>query len=456
VNIVLYRNFPGQILLKLDITKAFDTVNWSFLLEVLRKMGFGDRLLACICALLSTASTRVLLNGSPRARVANRRGLRQGDPLSPQLFILIMEVLHFMLERATQEGQLAPLVDTGLRQRTSIYADDVVAFLKPRVDDLRTFAAIVDDFGVASGLRTNLSKCSAHPVDVAAQVDRELGCPVLPFPLRYLGLPLGLRKPTAAQLQYLVDAVADMLPSWRASMLNRAGRLELVRSTLAAMSIFAMMSLDVQIETLLAIEKILRGFLWKGRKNAHGGHCLVAWDKVCMPKELGGLGIPNLRKMNLALRARWLWLSRVEAFRPWKEFDIQIPQKVTEIFEAATSSVVGDGARTFFWLDNWLPDGRLKDLAPHLFSLIPKRLSRVRMVRDALDGEWLDDIPPDLDALAVQELLVVADRVEGLTATEGVADEFRWDWSVDGVYSSKSCYLGMFRGNVAMAGALQV
>jgi hypothetical protein len=115
-----------------------------------------------------------------------------------------MEVLHFMLERATQEGQLAPLADMGLHQRTSIYVDDVVTFLKPRVDDLRAFAAIVDDFGVALGLRTNLSKCSAHlircSVDVAAQVDQELGCPVLPFLLRYLRLPLGLRKPTAAQL----------------------------------------------------------------------------------------------------------------------------------------------------------------------------------------------------------------------------------------------------------------
>jgi hypothetical protein len=138
-------------------------------------MGFGPRLLACICALLSTASTRVLLNGSPGARVANRRGLRQGDPLSPQLFILVMEVLHFALEKATQHGNLASLSSTGLRPRTSIYADDVVAFLRPHVGDLTTFVAIIEDFGAASGLRTNLSKCSVHlircPVEVAALVD---------------------------------------------------------------------------------------------------------------------------------------------------------------------------------------------------------------------------------------------------------------------------------------------
>jgi hypothetical protein len=83
----------------------------------------------------------------------------------------------------------------------------------------------------------------------------------------------------------------------------------------------------------------------------------------------------------------------VEASRPWKEFEIQVPPTVTEIFEAATYSVVGDGSATFFWLDSWLPDGRLKDLAPHLFALIPRRLSRARLVKDALDGGWLDDIP---------------------------------------------------------------
>jgi hypothetical protein len=91
--------------------------------------------------------------------------------------------------------------------------------------------------------------------------------PVFPFPLRYLGLPLGLRKPTAAQLQYLVDAVANRLPGWWASMLNRAGHLELVRSTLAAIPIFCPDVPGRSNQTLLAIEKIMRGFLWKGRRD---------------------------------------------------------------------------------------------------------------------------------------------------------------------------------------------
>jgi hypothetical protein len=83
----LHSSKQPAILLKLYITKAFDTVELSFLLVVLRKMGFGARLLACICALLSTASTRVLLNESPGARVANRRGLRQGDRSPPAIHL---------------------------------------------------------------------------------------------------------------------------------------------------------------------------------------------------------------------------------------------------------------------------------------------------------------------------------------------------------------------------------
>ncbi|KAM0845541.1 hypothetical protein ACQ4PT_056304 [Festuca glaucescens] len=136
-----------------------------------------------------------------------------------------MEILHMMIEKASSEGLLTPPVASGLRHRTSIYADDVVTFLRPSVLDFKVFSAIIQDFGAASGLRTNMDKCSVNLIRYSSAdeevVARELRCPVVPFPLRYLGLPLTLRKPTAAQLQYLVENVANKLPGWRASLLDR-------------------------------------------------------------------------------------------------------------------------------------------------------------------------------------------------------------------------------------------
>ncbi|PNT67521.1 hypothetical protein BRADI_3g28465v3 [Brachypodium distachyon] len=108
--------------------------------------------------------------------------------------------------------------------------------------------------------------------------------------------------------------------------------------------------------------------------------------KVCMPKELGCLGIPNLRLLNAALRARWLWLERVDGSRPWKEFAIRTTTKVREIFEAATSSRIGDGRSTLFWSDIWLEGGRICDMFPSLVKAVRPRTVASRTVREALQG----------------------------------------------------------------------
>ncbi|KAM0926269.1 hypothetical protein ACQ4PT_003401 [Festuca glaucescens] len=223
-----------------------------------------------------------------------------------------MDVLHLMFERAATVGLLTELSASGFRHRTSMYADDMVTFIRPTEVDLRTCMQIVEDFGVASGLRTNLAKCSLHPIrssqDQVALASSILGCEVASFPFKYLGLPLGLRKVMASQLQPIVDSAASRLPPWCAKLLNRGGRTILVQTMLSAIPVHTMMSLDIPPKVFEALRNICRAFLWKGRQEVKGGHCLVAWDKVTSPKDLGGLSIPNLRLLNLALRCRWAWL----------------------------------------------------------------------------------------------------------------------------------------------------
>jgi hypothetical protein len=99
---------------------------------------------------------------------------------------------------------------------------------------------------------------------------------------------------------------------------------------------------------LKAIDKIRKGFLWRGRKEAKGGHCVVAWDKVCRPLELGGLGIASLKEMAWALRMRWLWMEKSEPGQPWAIIPMQVPKKVKVYFSTFFYRKVGNGESTLF------------------------------------------------------------------------------------------------------------
>jgi len=131
---VLHHRKIASLFLKLDISKAFDSVDWSFLLEILSHLGFGPAWRTIISNLLHTASTQIMLNGELGHSISHQRGLRQGDPLSPMLFILVMDVLNNLFLKAEAEGLLSPLLSTG--QRLSLYADDVALFIRPTEEDL--------------------------------------------------------------------------------------------------------------------------------------------------------------------------------------------------------------------------------------------------------------------------------------------------------------------------------
>lgn len=132
---LLHKRKIPSIFLKLNISKAFDSVSWSFLLEVLRHLGFSDSWCNLLSKLLSTASTRILVNGEPGMAIRHQRGLRQGDPLSPMLFVLVMDVLNSLFTKAGEVGLLQPMAQGRIRQRISLYADDVALFIQPTQEE---------------------------------------------------------------------------------------------------------------------------------------------------------------------------------------------------------------------------------------------------------------------------------------------------------------------------------
>ena len=255
----LHQQKQPRILLKLDITKAFDSVSWPFLLEVLKNLGFGPVWCDIISGLLASSSTQVLLNGSPGNKIAHCRGLRQGDPLSPMLFILVMDILCLMVKKASEEALLQPLASRALQQRISLYADDVVIFLHPAAEDIGVTLDILQLFGEASGLQTNVQKSSVLPIhcreEVRAVLLDNLPCPLSEFPCKYLGVPLSPVKLTKNQIQPMVDKIADRLPSWKADLLTKAGRKILVQSVLTSMTVYLLMALDLPSWALKAIDK---------------------------------------------------------------------------------------------------------------------------------------------------------------------------------------------------------
>jgi hypothetical protein len=105
----LHQQRHPRLMLKLDITKAFDSVSWTFLIEVLQNLGFGQVWRDVISGLLLTSSTRVLFNGHPGSLISHKRGLRQADPLSSMLFVRVMDVLGQLFSKADEEGLLQPL-----------------------------------------------------------------------------------------------------------------------------------------------------------------------------------------------------------------------------------------------------------------------------------------------------------------------------------------------------------
>uniref|UniRef100_A0A453I048 Reverse transcriptase domain-containing protein n=1 Tax=Aegilops tauschii subsp. strangulata TaxID=200361 RepID=A0A453I048_AEGTS len=257
-----------------------------------------------------------------------------------------------MFKRVAELGIIRRLHPSRSIPPISLYADDVVLFCHPQQEDIDAVKAILQLFGRASSLRVNFTKSTATLIrcddDAVLPVVESLGCPIVAFPITYLGIPLTIRRPTTAQLLPLVDKVAGRLPTWKAWLMNRASRLALVISVLAVIPLHQMLVLVPPKKILRMLKRIQRGFLWAGRAEANGGHCHVNWRRVARPRCLGGLGVHDLERIGMVLRTRWLWLRKTDERRAWAGLSLQFSAEEQAFFIASTHTSIGNGHSTKF------------------------------------------------------------------------------------------------------------
>lgn len=391
VQCALKRKKP-TIVLKLDFHKAFDTVNWNALYSVLAHRGFDETWITWLSKLLESGRAHILINGEMGESITYKRGVRQGDPLSPYLFILVADVLQQMIKNAFRDEQLLHPIDIQAPPPILQYVDDTLILIKGSLQQGQILKGILDTFAYFSGLQINYHKSTLVPIHMEqaeiTAVSNLLLCPTSALPCNYLGLPLSTSKITHKMLSPIIDRIDKRLAGWIPGLLSWGERLIMINAVMSAIPNYFMVAVRWPDKSIEAIDKLRRAFLWKGDRPTRGEQCLVAWQIVTLSKEQGGLGVHDLGAHNMALLLKiaskmlsstsepcfqWLRSQNIQRQIPTmaKQSDTLVWKSVVSMIDtviASTKVSVGNRELTLFWKDHWTALGRLHFVFPTLAS----------------------------------------------------------------------------------------
>lgn len=403
--------------LKIDISKAFDNLNWDFLFKVLNTLELPTIFIDWIKECVTSTSFSVAINGELHGFFPGKKGLRQGDPISSLLFVIAMDVLSKMLDAGAVRGRFGihPECDAPLITHLS-FADDLLIFFDGAEESLRGILHILEEFRLVSGLKINRQKSellldggsSSRCREMASQLGMAQGA----LPLRYLGVPLSPKKMTRTDFQPLLDKIAARFNSWTVKHLSFAGRFQLIQAVIYSTISFWASMFIIPMECVIILERMCGAFLWNGAPNSARG-AKIAWDSVCTPRVVGGLGLKRLADWNKVLGLKLIWLLFTAGGSLWVSW-VRRNLMGTENFWVLDASrsgswiwralcklrplarpmihcEVGSGITASFWHDNWTSFGPLIDIVGERGPQITG-LSIDAVVADALssDGWWLE------------------------------------------------------------------
>lgn len=312
INLLNKKSFGGNIALKIDIKKAFDTIDWNFLLKVLHTFGFEPKFTKWIAVILQSAKLSIAVNGNAAGFFSCSRGVRQGDPLSPLLFCLAEEVLSRGITSLVSRGELNLMAGPRGTHVPShvLYTDDVMIFCKGTQQNLHSLMDLFRRYGEVLGQVINPNKSTFYSGGLSANrqagIANALGFSVGKLPFTYLGVPLFQGKPRRVHLQPIADRIKSKLAGWKASLLSIMRRVQLVKSIIHSMLIYSFHVYAWPVSLVKQVDNWTRNFIWAGDINTKK-IVTVAWHRICNPVKEGGLGIKSLRTVNKAAMLKLTW-----------------------------------------------------------------------------------------------------------------------------------------------------
>jgi hypothetical protein len=214
-----HKSRKEMVILKMVFEKTFDKLEHVAIIDILRHKGFGDKWLHWISMILDSGTSKLLLNGVPRKRLHCKRGVRQGDPLSPLLFVLAADLLQSIVNKASDGGILRlPLSNAcGTDFPIIQYADDTILIMEACPKHLFFLKAMLNSFAESTGLHVNYHKSNIYPINVSNQKMEILAntfhCKIGSMLFTYLGLPLGLKRPNLGAFLPLIQKIERRLAS---------------------------------------------------------------------------------------------------------------------------------------------------------------------------------------------------------------------------------------------------
>ncbi|XP_074274110.1 uncharacterized protein LOC141597542 [Silene latifolia] len=445
--------------LKLDMNKAFDRVSWTFLMLVMKHMGFPTYWRNIIWECVSTVSYRLLINGEPSEAFRSSCGLRQGDPLSPYLFIMCMEVLSRQLLKAERNGSLTDLKISRYAPTLShlFYADDALLCCKATPSSFETLRNLFKDFEYASGQMINFNKSFIKfspnaPEDYRAHLTSILKMKPVPTFGTYLGVPIDIPRKRFELFHPYIDKITTRIASWSALHLSQPCKLIIISAILLASLNHVFSSVPVPLSVCRKIDALLVAFWWRNDWNKHSIHWL-SQNVLQAPKEYGGLGIKNSHLLSQALLLKNFWrihsqptalLARYLVPKYGRDLPIPLAKSrvsqpsflwsgICQAVSAAKSGIcwkLGSGQLIDIWSSRWI-NGNVPSVINPIPDPTPSSFSDFILE----SGDWNPIMVSRYFSPCCAKEIIASEP-----PAPHIDDFLYWKYTEDGAYSASSGY----------------